>query len=137
MITEKSFEGLIQKCREADPLHHIDNIYCQLNPNAWLRMLYNTLDDSWDRDTHYVLDGVYHGFCVIDSHSDIPSYAVPNYRSCFSKQAYEKVTSTLQQELSNGKLSISKVTPHSIHALGAISKSTSDYRIITDCSKPD
>ena len=67
----------------------------------------------------------------------MPIYSVPNYRSCFINNNADKITSTIQCELSEQKLSIPEVTPTNYHALGAIPKKDGSVHVITDCSKPD
>ena len=124
-------------CQEADPLHHIHGIYAQLNPCAWLHMLYDENNLTWERDSHFILDGIYSGFRVIDPSSTIPIYEVNNYKSCSTATAHAKVTKTLCSELQSGKISYVNVDKTQIHALGALPKSNGDIRIITDCSKPD
>ena len=93
-------------------------------------------EDDWDPDSHFILDGVYNGFRVIDPNSTVPIYHVHNYKSCYSPAAYAKVSHTLAQELSNDKLSLSTDRPTQIHAMGALPKKDGGIRIITDCSMP-
>ena len=100
-------------------------------------MLYDESSDSWDRNAHYVLEGVYHGFRVLDAGDSIPTYSVQNYSLYFAAKAYSKVTETLIDEISSGKLGFTSTQPTQMHALGAIPKPNGSYRIITDCSKPD
>ena len=127
---------MLYKCREADPHHYIQGIYSQLNPAAWVDILYDRHLHVWDQDAHFLLDGVFNGFQVLDNNSDLTTYHVPNYNSCFDELTKSKISKTITSELSACKLSIVPNPPSQIHALGAIPKSNGDVRIITDCSEP-
>ena len=130
-----NFTSLLGKCHGALDYHIIDDVYSQLNPAAWVNMLYH--DGLYDEDAHYILDGVYHGFPVLDPDSNVPIYNVNNYRSCYLDHSKFKLEQTLKEELSSDKLSVVLGVPTQIHALGALPKKDGGVRIITDCSKPD
>ena len=100
-------------------------------------MLYDDSTDTWDRDSHFILDGVFHGFRVLDRDCTIPIYRVENYKSCYNTTACSKLEKTLHDKLINGKLSVTSQTPRNVHAMGALPKQNGNIRIITDCSKPN
>ena len=100
-------------------------------------MLYDASLSTWDHHAHYILDGVYHGFRVIDPEASIPVYNVSNYKSCYSPTMYKKVSRTLNNELLTDKISLVGYVPNQIHVLSAIHKANGDVRIIKPCSKPN
>lgn len=113
-------------------VHHLDGVPCQLRPWMWDYFLGN------DHDRDYILDGISNGFKIINkSVNDIKSYEVDNYLSAENEIAKPKLDKLLNNELCNGKISVSTVKPKCIHAYGAVPKKNSDkLRPITDCSRP-
>ena len=97
-------------------------------------MLYNGA--SWDRDSMFILDGVYNGFRAVDPSAQVPIYDCKNYNSCFSQSNATKINAILTKELEADKISIVTTKPTQIHALGAIPKPDTSVRHITDCSRP-
>ena len=122
------------KCGEADYYHYISDVYSPLRPAAWLDIL--NYASCWDFDTHFILDGVYNGFRVVDPHANIDAYDCKNYKSCFDPINSKKMNDVLLAELSTGKISITHTKPDQIHSLGAVPKPNGSVRHITDCSRP-
>ena len=120
--------------------HVVNGVHSQLKPAGWRRMLSGggqvSGDIVWDDNSHYLLDGVLHGFKIVDPMSDVGSYECKNYKSA-SVDAVLFINNIIEGELSSGKLSVVDRKPHCVHALGAVEKSTGGYRPITDASKPD
>ena len=113
----------------------IDNVISQLKPHAWLDMLFDGC--SWDRDALFILDGVYHGFRVVDPGADIPIYDCRNYKSCFDHNNKHLMNEILNKELVAGKISLAQSKPSQVHSLGAVPKPNGSVRHITDCSMPN
>lgn len=134
MLTESNFETLIEKI-SAETGNYLGGVYRQLRPIAWLNHL--CFKKIWDINAHYILDGVFYGFHVIDPVLPAISYQQRNYSSCYVGQVEEKLSKLLWGEIADGKLSVVHNIPYCVHALGAIRKSTGDYRPITDCSMPE
>lgn len=117
-------------------IHYIGGLRSQLNPKSWLSML--TSGDGFDPDILYILNGIYFGFKVIDEHVDIGPYFCKNYGSCFVGNNYDKLSTLLQSEVTDGKLCIVLDRPVCVHSLGVIGKKGSNkIRPITDCSQPE
>ena len=92
--------------------------------------------EKGDINSLFLLDGVIHGFKVIDPHAVVESYESTNYKSA-TVDARGYINDIIDNELATGKLSIVDRKPHCIHALGAVEKSSGGYRPITDASKPE
>ena len=103
-----------------------------MKPAAWLNML--SYGDSWDPDAHFILDGIYHGFHMVDPCSSLQSYHMENYGSALTN--HHHISELLDQEITQGKLSITEIMPTCVHSLGAIIKPSGKIRPITDCSRP-
>ena len=103
-----------------------------MKPAAWLYMLCD--DDYLDPDSHYILDGIYHGFRMVDPGAAIVGYQEHNYNSAIDN--HDAISLLLRQELTAGKLSFPKDPPVCVHAIGAITKAAGKIRPITDCSRP-
>ena len=134
LITDKHFDCLAKKCELALDYHVIDGIYSPLRPKAWLNLLYS--GKTWDKDTLFILDGVYNGFRVVDPTAAVPIYNCRNYNSCFDGDNLQKMNSIMTAELASGKISVSESRPDQVHALGAVPKPNGSVRHITDCSMP-
>ena len=105
-----------------------------MKPAAWLKMLHDDENGCYDSDAHFILDGVLYGFHMVDPNATLEGYFCNNYQSSLS--CHQELSTLLMQEISTGKLSISRDIPHCTHALGAIIKPTGKIRPITDCSRP-
>lgn len=132
VLTDKDFNRLSSKCEHSDRNHVIDGVASQLRPAGWHRLLYYS--NSWDSDAHFLLDGVYNGFRLIDPDASISTYACANYSSCDEDSI--KLSDLLFGEIRSGKLSIVDKRPSCIHAMGVIPKSNGSIRPITDCKRP-
>ena len=91
---------------------------------------------EWDVNSLFLLDGVLHGFKIIDPYTEVLSYESENYKSA-TVDARQYMNDIILKEIALGKLSVVDRKPHCIHALGAVEKSSGGYRPITDASKPD
>lgn len=135
-LTEENFDKLLYNCDNADNPYYLENVRMQLLPRKWLEML--SYDGKLDPDTHFILDGIFHGFNVIDTNSDITSYHGNNYRSCYVKDHAAKLSSLIDEEISSGKMLEVNERPHCVHSLGVIKKKhSSKIRPVTDCSLPE
>lgn len=89
-------------------------IQSQLNPVVWRDFLF--WSGSWDPDSVYMLDGVVHGFRMVDKEVRIEQYCRSNYNSCWSVSAFEKMNRIIGEELIEGKLSISQNILKCVHS---------------------
>lgn len=93
--------------------------------------------DQYDEDIEFILDGVLHGFHVVNADAEIPYYNQRNYGSCYVSDHYEKLSKLIEFEYSSGKLSRVDQTSHCTHAIGVVKKKdTGKIRPITDCKRP-
>lgn len=133
-ISEKDFCKLIYDARHFPQFGKIEGVSSQLNPSVWVEELRNS--GSWDPDVHYLLDGVVHGFRMLDADACVPSYVCENYSSCFKPQVKKSMNCLISEEISSGKLSVVEKKPNCIHAMGAIAKEDCKICPITDCKRP-
>lgn len=113
--------------------HSIGGVPVQLNPTAWMREI------QYENDGYlksYIKNGIIHGFDIVDSVETVPEYDSSNYPSVIHGAPNEYVQALIEKELQSGKYLLVRQKPKCIHALGAVEKSDSTYRPITDCSKP-
>ena len=115
-------------------------VTAQFKPASWRNLLSGGPNNVygkgvWDGDSLFILDGVLHGFKVVDPGADISPYYTPNYASAIDKSG-EQMNIIIQDELLSGKLSIVKEKPQCVHALGAVPKPNGSIRPITDASRP-
>lgn len=97
-----------------------------------------TAGSGIDPDIHFILEGILHGFNVINDTSQIPMYNCKNYGSCFGEDNLLRLRRVVYNECASGKLSMVENAPRCIHAMGTIKKKCSDkIRPITDCSRPE
>lgn len=133
--TDSDLSNLIEKGFNSHEPYYISGVYSQLKPRSWLDML--TSGSGVDPDIHYVLDGIIHGFRVVDSSAVIHDYCCKNYSSCFAGGNYDKLNGLIASECSAGMLRMVEHRPTCVHALGVINKKGSNkIRPITDCSRP-
>lgn len=96
------------------------------------------VDNVCDPDIHFILNGIFYGFKVIDIDTDIIPYSCKNYSSCLVEGNFEKLKKLLRSEVDEQKLSIVDEKPFCVHSMGVIGKKgTAKIRPITDCSKPE
>ncbi len=90
-----------------------------------------------DADKEFILDGLTHGFRIIDNNSVLDRVEMNNYDSATCLQTRHSVEDQIQQEIQEGNYVITKEKPTVVSALGAIPKADStDIRLIHDCSRP-
>ena len=102
-----------------------------LKPQVWDAELVG------DCDRDFLLDGVTHGFRLVDHGAVIESYACENYKSALQAAAKAKMDQLIQQEVALGMLKPVPHPPHCVHAIGCILKDSGGIRPITDCSRPE
>lgn len=91
---------------------------------------------SQDPDTQFLLDGIRHGFRLIDEGSDIKQTECQNYSSLYDGDNAGKVATQISWEIANGNYQVTQVKPTIVSALGAIPKPNGKIRLIHDCSRP-
>ena len=89
-----------------------------------------------DADSLFVMDGIMHGFKLVDPGAEVGPYISDNYYSA-TVGSREEMDVLIQSELAQGKLSVVHVKPECVHAMGAIRKPSGKIRNITDCSRPE
>ena len=100
--------------------------------DVWCREL--TGDDHSDNAT--LLEGIKHGFHIVDSEV-CPEYAsMSNYKSATCSDNFAMVQAQIVEELEEGRYIVSSEKPQIVSALGAIPKSSGGLRLIHDCSRP-
>ncbi|XP_069109109.1 LOW QUALITY PROTEIN: uncharacterized protein [Argopecten irradians] len=101
-----------------------------LRIEEWSRLLD---EDDFDRD--YILEGVKHGFKLLESNLEsISTVEADNYSSC--TKYFDLVEKQIKHELLHGNYKVTASKPTIISALGAIPKSSSKVRLIHDASRP-
>jgi hypothetical protein len=89
-----------------------------------------------DENETYLLNGLTHGFNIIDSPLTPKSTFRRNYRSTGGINR-PKVETRLLEEIQRGHYIPTPVRPSVVSSLGAIPKDVSDVRLIHDLSRPD
>ena len=84
-----------------------------------------------------MLDGIKHGFRLIDEGNDILPTECHNYSSLSDGDNDIKVAKQIQWEIDNGNYIATDVKPTIVSALGTIPKPNGKIRLIHDCSRPD
>ena len=80
--------------------------------------------DAWrielttDPDGEFLLNGIKHGFCLIDNSISVSSVEVDNYSSATNN--HDKVEHQILEEIREGRYVISKKKPALVSAFGAI-----------------
>ena len=90
----------------------------------------------WDVNSHFLLDGVCHGFKLTDPGIALDGYFCKNYDSA-TITAHDEIEAIIKDELASGKLTVVEDQPLCVHALGAVPKSSGGVRPITDASRPE
>ena len=75
-------------------------------------------DGMWDVNAHFLLDGICHGFKLVDPGVQIDGYYNKNYKSA-TVSAFQEINEIIIDELGSGKLCKVDRQPHCIHALGS------------------
>ena len=104
--------------------HYVCGVRSQFNLYGWRHMLQGGHDHvfgegQWDPDAHFLLDGVSHGFKLVNPKAVISSYCNKNYESA-TISARKEIETIMSKELNSGKLSKVDFQPHCIHSLGAV-----------------
>lgn len=94
---------------------YVSGVYSQLKPKAWLDLL--TSGSGVDPDLHYILDGVIHGFRVVDRTATLDDYYCKNYSSCFEENNLDKLRRVVNSECLAGKLSHVTNRPKCVHVI--------------------
>lgn len=114
--------------------HFIGGYPSQMNAKAWMYEL-QFENDCWLKS--YLLNGINHGFDIVDGKEDIVGYDRYNNKSVYSGPAWEFINELIEEEVRDHKYIVSDVRPRCIHSLGAVPKAGSQsFRPITDCSQP-
>ncbi|MEW8544940.1 MAG: reverse transcriptase domain-containing protein [Candidatus Thiodiazotropha sp.] len=109
----------------------------QVNPSPGLCL------DAWevelenDPDKEFLLNGIRHGFDIIDRDIQIKPTKSKNHPSARpGSPLYEKATKQILQEIENGHYVICHTPPAIVSPMAAIPKPDGDVRLIHDCSRP-
>ena len=90
-----------------------------------------------DIDKVFLLDGLEHGFNLIDDNPVTFPAECDNYLSATDVSVKTKVELQIRDEILNGRYQVSEKRPVLISALGAIPKpNKTEVRLIHDCSRP-
>ena len=81
--------------------HVVAGVSSQLKPAGWREMLLDS--EIVDEDSHFILDGIMHGFKIVDPYVNIAGYETENYSSATVK-AVDFMDNLLKEELDSGKL---------------------------------
>ena len=117
-----------------DCFHYLDGCQLQLKPCAFYREAY-CRPDGVDPNADFICKGISSGFDIVDNVTP-HTYHCDNYSSILDEEFKAQMDANIQYELSRDKVSIADGTPHCIHALGAVRKSSGKLRPITDCKRP-
>ena len=104
-----------------------------MNWDGWKHYLsFKSVDSLRD----YLSTGIEHGFAIVDRDVDIQPYRCSNYSLILRGDAFDFVNDLILGEIAAGKYLRADITPHCVHALGAVVKSDGTYRPIIDCKRP-
>ena len=99
--------------------------------------------DYWlknDPDRQFIMDGITHGFSIIDPHVDpstVPHASTVNSRSATTIYNFHKVNDQISEELAQGNYIIAPPQPRIISAISAIPKPDGGIRLVHDLSRPE
>ena len=119
-------------------VHMIGREPSQLKPCRAAQFLfgYAKLDSVTDTDAAFLWDGLVNVFSIVDD--DCPaSYECANYDSILEPKAFTEMSTLLESEILEHKVTKVEAKPTCVHSLGAVWKSNGKLRPITDCSRPD
>ena len=85
VLSEINFQSLHEECTylETNTFHRVGGVFSQLRLLGWLQELQAL--GEWDVDLHFLLDGVMHGFHVVDPDNTISPNFCDNYRNLWCK----------------------------------------------------
>ena len=135
-------------CRDTDapPSSYLFNktALFDLDPDLVSRCSLTRHFSSWqeelkhDPDRDFLLDGIAHGFHIVDELSLVRSSDSQNYASALTEITKPKLDALFKEEILQGQLTIQECKPHRVQAIGAVEKKGTDkVRPITDCSMPE
>ena len=113
--------------------YYIGDVPSQLRPCRFASIIYCS-SQAWSDKYVDLLWNITDGFPVVDKAPQ--SYECENYSSITSPENKPKMDKIIRREISEGCISLSRVKPKCIHALGAVPKGEGKIRQITDCSRP-
>ncbi|MCG8046809.1 MAG: reverse transcriptase domain-containing protein [Candidatus Thiodiazotropha endolucinida] len=83
------------------------------------------------------MNGVEHGFDIIDDHADIQQVKCSNHPSAKpGSPLYEKASAQVRKEIEAGNYIVCSTPPDIISPMAAIPKHDGEVRLIHDCSRP-
>lgn len=88
MLSERNFETLLYNI-SAESGNLLNGVRRQLSPFSWMSHLCH--GKLWDINAHYVLDGIFNEFHVIDPVLPDISYHQRNYWSCYAGEVEEEL----------------------------------------------
>lgn len=89
-----------------------------------------------DPDRQFILDGIEHGFNIIDKNVEVKPVELPNHASCYIKAKKELVHKQVLHEIESGNYIVTPHKPKIVSPLGAVDKPDGGIRLIHDCSMP-
>lgn len=101
-----------------------------LNVSQWELELKNDIDKS------FLLDGIRHGFSIVDREVVEQNVDVENHASSVNKTNKHKVEALLLSEINNGRYVTVCNKPNICSPLAAIEKTDGSLRLIHDASRP-
>ena len=116
-----------------DCQYFIGDMLCQLKPCRFAAVVCE--GSEWAEPYVDLLWFITEGFPIVEG--EIPSYHCSNYKSILDLPSKLKMDKIIKRELEEGVIQETLVTPHCVHALGAVPKQDGGIRPITDCSRPD
>lgn len=113
--------------------HYIGGALSQMNLVGWSHEL--SYED--DVELHeFLYGGILNGFSILDKGAIIPENHCGNYRLVLAGDQYDCINNIITKEISEGKYVQVSERPFNVHALGAVLKTDTSYRPITDCKRP-
>ena len=101
-------------------------------PGLCLAAWEEELEDDCDR--HFIINGIKHGFDIIDDDAIITRKNHPSVKP--NSPLYEKATSQVIREVENGHYVVCGSQLKIVNPMAAIPKPDGDVRLIHDCSRP-
>lgn len=87
-----------------------------------------------DKDKHFLLEGIKHGFYITDKHQTVRHVEQKNHTSALKSRVAEE--KELIDQINKGHYIVASQKPSVISALAAIPKDDNSVRLIHDGSKP-
>ena len=111
------------------------NLKINSSPGLSFAAWQEELGDDPDKD--FILDGIKHGFNIIDEEIEISPVRCGNHLSAQpGSPLYDKATKQVLKEIENGNYVFCDTPPQIISPMAAIPKPDGDVRLIHDCSRP-